>query len=65
MPYKTSHPWIPRNIATNGGSGEAVLVLPYKGDGKEGNTRIVEAVPCEDGKIVYAVQCEEGESAKK
>ena len=42
-----------------------MVVLPYKYGGKEGNTDIVEAVPCEYYKIIEAVPCEEEEGAKK
>ena len=36
-------------MAANEANSESVLMLPYKDDGKEGSTKIVYAVPCEDG----------------
>ena len=47
-PCKIVHPGRPRNMDSNELSSEAVVVLPYKDDGKEGSTKIVYAVPCED-----------------
>ena len=47
-------------MAANEVSSESVVVLPYEDDGKEGNTNIVEAVPCEDDEILGAVPCEDG-----
>ena len=51
-PYKTVHPERPRNMAANEVSNEAVVVFPYEDDGREGNTKIVEAVSCEDDEII-------------
>ena len=45
--------------------GKSVVVLPYKYDGKEGNTDILEAVPYEYYNIIEAVLSEEEEGAKK
>ena len=47
-PYKTVHPGRPIKMAANEISSEAVVVLPYKDDGKEGRNEIVEAVSRED-----------------
>ena len=48
-------------MATNQVSSEAVVVLPYEDDGKEGKTKILEAVPCEDDYILESFPCEDGE----
>ena len=37
-----------RNMAANKASSDSVVVLPYKDDGNEVRTRILESVPCED-----------------
>ena len=40
-PYRTVHPGISRKMAANEIISEAVVVLPYVDDGKEGRTDIV------------------------
>ena len=49
-PYKTFHPGGPRKVAANEMSTNAVSVLSFKDDGKEGSTDIVEVVSCEYSK---------------
>ena len=48
--YRTVHPVRPINMAANETSSDAVVVLPYKYDGKEGRTEIVGTVSREDDK---------------
>ena len=50
-PYRIVHPGRPRKMAENEISSEAVVVLPYRDDGKERRTEIVGEVSREDDKV--------------
>ena len=64
-PYKTVHPIRQKKMAVKEVSSEAVVVFPYKYDGKERNIEILEAVLCEDDEILEAVPREDDEVSKK